>query len=168
MAHGKNTSVKTRRTLTKGFSIDPDFWEEVSPRVESRHAGNLSKYVITLMHTDLEGSPDLPKPSDDQCLKKLLKNYCPTRAAMINECIDDINQPLLVGKMLEALAECLEQVANRPELSIDLKRPFDIEVDVSQKRDIGERMSGSDQYEEIRRETPPPRPSLKEPRQRQA
>lgn len=94
--------------------------EEVQNQLQ-RHGGNFSAYMQELIVRDLDRTANIPEPSDQQALIRLVENFHPTATEEIQQWIDRIEefqQPFFIYRILCALHDAITN--NRPILSLNL------------------------------------------------
>jgi hypothetical protein len=101
---------------TLGFHV-PDsspLAKKVKARADAAHDGKVSSYVRQLVERDLSGEQATPEATGENILVELAERLRPDSAKMLGEWIasQGLNQPRLLGKLLDALADALMRDIN--------------------------------------------------------
>lgn len=107
--------MQTDKSVKKSVSFPPDLLSKAEKRAEKQHAGNLSRYIQTLVENDLASelsdNTSLIAVSARGIISDLATDYC---GSAIGEELSDmvidtgINQGILLKQILDALHEFLK------------------------------------------------------------
>jgi hypothetical protein len=95
-------------------SDDSELMREIKHKAETLHDGKVSAYLRSLVEKDLAGTAQKPDATDENILVELCERLRPESAAMLGEWLasQGLNQPRLLGKLLDALADSLMRDIN--------------------------------------------------------
>lgn len=106
-------STLTEKNKSQAISFPPQMLSSAKARAEADHAGNLSRYIQTLIERDLAGAA-APAPAAESTtpLTDLADRYAPGDAAELRTYLDGTNQKRLLVDILDDLLPALWHAAD--------------------------------------------------------